>query len=163
MPRTKSARLAELEHALFRVARTVARLRVTAYAADSPIDAAGLATLSRLTDQHGIRLSELATVMHLDVSTVSRQVRHLEDAGLLRRQDDPDDRRAYRLSITDDGRRLVDQLRAARREMLCHALAEWSDEDRDRLTDLLTRLAADLGPDLGACANAAHRPMENAS
>jgi len=161
MPRSKTARLAELEHALFRVGRTVAALKVTTYAADSPIDRAGLAMLSRLTEHDDIRLSDLATVMHLDVSTVSRQVRHLEDAGLLRRAGDPDDRRVYRLSITDSGRHLLDQLRTARREMLCAALRDWSDDDRDRLTDLLTRLADDLGPDLGACA--AHRLQENVS
>jgi hypothetical protein len=40
-------------------------------------------------------------------------------------------------------------------------LRDWSDDDRDRLTDLLTRLADDLGPDLGACA--ADRLQENAS
>lgn len=163
MPRTKNVRLAELEHALFRVGRTVAGLRVAAYAADSPIDKAGLATLSRLSERSDVRLSDLAAALNLDVSTVSRQVRHLEDAGLLQRAIDPDDRRAHRLTITEGGRRLVDQLRAARREMLCNALSAWSDEDRDRLTDLLARLADDLGPDLGACATTAARLPENAS
>jgi len=161
MPHIKSARLAALEHALFRVGRTVAGLKVAAYAADSPVDRAGVAMLSRLNDHGGIRLSDLAAALGLDVSTVSRQVRHLEEAGLVHRADDPEDRRAYRLSITDKGRDLLDQLRSARREMLCAALRDWSDDDRDRLTDLLTRLADDLGPDLGACA--AHRLQENAS
>lgn len=161
MPRTSTARLAELEHALFRVGRTVAGIKVAAYAADSPIDRAGVSVLSRINDLAGVRLSELATALHLDLSTISRQVRHLEDAGLVHRAEDPDDRRAYRLTITPEGRDLLHQLRTARRELLCTALRDWSDEDRDRLTDLLTRLADDLGPNLGACAT--HRHQENAS
>ena len=156
-----TAHLAELERALFRVGRTVAALKVTSYAAGAPIDRAGLAALSRLSELDQVRLSDLAAALGLDVSTVSRQVRHLEDAGLVLRESDPDDRRAHRLSITAEGRQLLEQLRKARREMLCRALVGWSDADRARLTDLLARLADDLGPDLGAPVLAAHHPQEN--
>ncbi len=148
MPGRTPARLADLESALSRVARTVWSLRVATYAAGAPVDRAGFALLARLADLGDARPSDLAAALGVDLSTVSRQARHLEDAGLLDRGTDPDDGRACRLTVNEAGRELLDDMRAGRQQLLARALSDWSPEDRDRLTDLLTRLADDLGPDL---------------
>lgn len=146
------AGLAELEQLLFRVARTVYATRVEAYAAGAPIERAGMAVLARLAARPEQRLSDLADDLRLDISTVSRHARTLEDAGLLDRVPDPDDRRAARLHLTAEGERVVEDIRAARRDLLARALAGWSSTDRATLTRLLARLADDLGPDLGCLA-----------
>jgi DNA-binding MarR family transcriptional regulator len=47
---------------------------------------------------------ELADRLLLEKSTVSRMVADLERKGLVERARDPDNRRTYRLRLTDDGR-----------------------------------------------------------
>ena len=55
---------------------------------------------------HGSGLSqqELAERLFLEKSTVSRMVADLENKGLVERERDPNNRRSYRLRLTDAGR-----------------------------------------------------------
>lgn len=90
------------------------------------------------------RLSDLAARLRLDASTVSRYVARLEKLGLARRTEDPDDRRATRLSLSPAGRRATDTAMQRRREVVADALSGWSPADRETLRGLLSRLAADV-------------------
>ena len=56
---------------------------------------------------------DLAERLRLEKSTVSRLVADLESHGLLTRERDPDNRRVYRLRITDEGRRAHVRMTAA--------------------------------------------------
>lgn len=91
-----------------------------------------------------VRLSSLATVVELDASTVSRQVRHLEDRGLLERTGDPDDGRASRIALTDEGRTRLEAGAQRRRDLVGRLLEEWPADDREQLRLLLTRLLVQL-------------------
>lgn len=88
-----------------------------------------------------LRVSDLACSSRLDVSTVSRHVKQLDDAGLLTRIEDPHDRRVSRLQITDGGRTLLEAAMDARAAALADGMADWPQADRDALSSLLTRLA----------------------
>ena len=154
MPRSATAAGADtldaLDRALFRVARTASALRVDAYAQGAPCDRAGLAILSSLSSlEHGERprLSDLALALGLDLSTVSRQIRVLEEATLVVREGDPEDGRASRFAVTDRGRSVLHEVRSKRRGILGRALSSWTSADRAALSNLLQRLAEDLGPD----------------
>ena len=84
-----------------------------------------------------MRVSDLAGCAHSDVSTVSRQVSHLVTHGLLAKLPDPDDRRAHRVTLTDEGRAVIDRAVAARGAWLASVMADWTDADaRDFLHDL---------------------------
>ncbi|HVB27310.1 MAG TPA: MarR family transcriptional regulator [Mycobacteriales bacterium] len=143
-------RLGHLERVLFTVGRTIAGLRVERSVAGQPVDRAGLAVLGALCESGALRLSEVASRLGLDVSTVSRQVRALEDRGWLTRAPDPDDRRAARLAVSDPGRAVLRAVRAARCDLLDNALQDWTDRDLAQLTDLLTRLSDALGAEPAA-------------
>src|SRR5438309_1670833 len=84
-----------------------------------------------------------ATVCHLaqrvgvDISTLSRQVHHLEAAGLVGRSVMEEDRRAALLSVTDKGRDFVHRIRAAKRAALTEMLEHWSPEERAELGRVL--------------------------
>jgi len=91
-----------------------------------------------------LRMSALAAALELDASTVSRQVRHLEDRGLLERTSDPDDRRASQVALSEKGRARLEEGAARRRAMVSDLLRAWPGEDRERLRQLLTRLLDDL-------------------
>jgi DNA-binding MarR family transcriptional regulator len=92
-------------------------------------------------DADGPRLSELAKCMNLDASTVSRHIRQLEIAGYVSRTTDPDDGRAFRVRLTDEGHSLLDTALELQVSLLDRAIAEWPEADRDTLITLVTRLA----------------------
>lgn len=85
------------------------------------------------------RLSDLAEAVHLDTSTVSRQVSQFVALGLVRRSPDPHDGRAQLLALTDDGVELLCRLRTQRDEWLAEVLGDWSDDDKDRFATHLAR------------------------
>lgn len=122
----------------FRAARTLG-------AADRSIGGPPRAwLLHRLALSPGIRVADLAEGCGLDASTASRHVRNLEDAGLLARTGDPDDRRAARLSLTPAGQDALDSALRVRADLVSCATAHWSAPDRRRLAELLSRLSDDL-------------------
>jgi DNA-binding MarR family transcriptional regulator len=106
----------------------------------SDLDPSSVFVLHHVAEKAPLRLSELARCIRLDSSTVSRQVKHLEDRGYLERSGDPHDRRASRLRLTDQGRAVLDEAMRARAALVDSATAEWSVQDRDQLTRLMTRL-----------------------
>ncbi|MFI7063910.1 MarR family winged helix-turn-helix transcriptional regulator [Kribbella sp. NPDC050124] len=100
-----------------------------------------------------LRLSDLASRMELDASTTSRHVRALEQLGLVRRSPDPDDGRAFRVELTEQG---IEQWEAGARrrmELLSAAMEGWSEDDVLTFERLMTRFAdgvasvADTGAD----------------
>ncbi|MCD9196927.1 MarR family winged helix-turn-helix transcriptional regulator [Aeromicrobium wangtongii] len=109
------------------------------------VDASQAGVLHALKAKGPIRLGDLAEAMHLDASTVSRHVQQLCDRGLIERGPDPQDGRARIIAISDAGR---DGLRCSfdlRRAVITEAMADWTDEERDRLRDDLLRLDESLG------------------
>ena len=91
-----------------------------------------------------LRVSALAELVHVDVSTVSRQVSTLVDLGLVARGPDPDDGRAQALSLTDEGEALLLAIRDGRDRWLQALLADWSDDDVRRFSSFLARFATNL-------------------
>jgi DNA-binding MarR family transcriptional regulator len=79
--------------------------------------------------------SDVARRMYLELHTATELVARAEQAGLVRRTTDGEDRRISRLTLTDDGRRRLDAIIDALRP------------ERERVTELLAdmyRQAANL-------------------
>ena len=91
-----------------------------------------------------VRVTDLALCQGVDKSTVTPQVRRLEQRGLVKRGDDPADRRAALLTVTARGRRTCERMDAAAVAFISKALEEWPDRDRSTLATLFSRLADDL-------------------
>jgi DNA-binding MarR family transcriptional regulator len=109
-----------------------------------PVDPSGAAVLSRLDDHGAMRLSTLAQVLCLDVSTVSRQVPVLEKHGWIVRDRDPDDSRAQLLQLTDSGRDVLAEVRRSRVEVLRRLLPDWTDRELDAFAAQLHRFNDDV-------------------
>ena len=105
---------------------------------------AAMVVLWQTAAHEPIRPSDLAANLLLDQSTVSRQVRQLIDAGHLARTEDPDDRRAFLVSVTPHGRRALEEALRRRAAPIGTVLARWPAADRAQLTTLLCRLADGL-------------------
>lgn len=113
-------------------------------ALDVPVTQAGLAALSLVRRNERLTIGDLGRRLDVDQSTISRQVRPLEEQGLLQRAPDPDDGRISWLTVTETGERLMARVEAVARNDFEVALAGWDDADRARLTHLLDRLRVDL-------------------
>ncbi len=87
----------------------------------------------------GARATDLADYFGIDKSTVSRQVRLLEQLGLLSREPDPEDLRALRLVPTPEGVRRLSAARDARRRRVEERLDGWRPDDVQALAALLAR------------------------
>lgn len=108
------------------------------------VDFSAFPILKVLSHQGPMRLSALAHVLGLDASTVSRHARQLEDRGLLERTDDPDDRRASRVAVSERGQDCLAKVFDTRRELITHSLDGLDGNERDTLRDLLHRLVQNL-------------------
>src|SRR3954466_2210089 len=122
------------------ITRTSRRLRQESGSGLSPTAAAALAT----GDRHGpLTPSELAQRERVQRPTITRLVARLEEMGLLARAADPGDKRSSLLSITDEGRALLDEARERKDAYLASRLQRLDDEERaalDRAATILERL-----------------------
>lgn len=84
---------------------------------------------------------ERANRVGLGLSTVSRQLKGLESAGLVVRSEDPVDRRAAGVRLSASGVEALGRLQDVRRRFFAEVLADWRAEDRNRSAPLLERLA----------------------
>lgn len=122
-------------------------LRLLKRVSDQPVEPAQVMLLYTLHCSGPVRLSDLAGRLQLDVSTVSRQVRTLEQSGHIARSPDPNDGRATVLTVTSAGIQVLNEASEQRRARLAAALRNWAADDLATLGTLLTRLADDLAED----------------
>jgi DNA-binding MarR family transcriptional regulator len=111
---------------------------------DDPLDPAAVVVLAATARLRPARPSDIACDIRLDLSTVSRHLRNLERDGYVLRAEDPDDRRAQRVTPSSRGDQALADVLHARGAVLTAALSGWSDDDRTTLTALMRRLADDL-------------------
>ena len=95
--------------------------------------------LMRLQRSGPMRVKQLADLLGLDATTVSRHVDDLGARGLVVRVPDPRDRRAVQVRLTPAAVARLDAAEVERRGGLRQSLSGWSLEDRTRFADLLTR------------------------
>jgi DNA-binding MarR family transcriptional regulator len=94
----------ELEQQLLVLARRMSRpVRLPGPAGDTLLDRPAYQALWRIVEDGPLRPTVLAGLLEVDLSVVSRQVRALEDAGLVSRVTDPVDARAALVSATPAG------------------------------------------------------------
>ena len=90
------------------------------------------------------RPTELAELLHLDLSVVSRQLTSLSERGLVAKTRDPGDRRANQVEITDAGRALTAQVERIRTDFLANLVSEWDENDVRHFATYLHRLSESL-------------------
>ncbi|CAM5692687.1 putative HTH-type transcriptional regulator YusO [Streptomyces afghaniensis 772] len=86
------------------------------------------------------RMADLAERLEVVPRAVTTLVDGLEASGKVRRVPDPANRRVIRIELTDDGRKALGELRAARRSAAEEILAPLTDEQREALGGLLNTL-----------------------
>jgi DNA-binding MarR family transcriptional regulator len=86
----------------------------------------------------------LAQALHLDGSTVTRQIAPLERTGLIERRPDPADGRSSTIALTAEGRRVMGDVQDERRRCIETLVSGWDTIERGELAAALTRLNSSL-------------------
>lgn len=104
--------------------------------------------LAHLSRNEGIRQAGLAEILDISPITLTRHLDRLEKEGLVERRADPEDRRAYRLYLTDAAGPALDTLLALAEQTRATALAGLTDAEREELMRLLHKVRCNLSPGL---------------
>lgn len=134
-----------------------------AVAGERVLEPPAFGMLASLAERGPIRLSALAEGLHLDVSTISRQVQDLEQAGWVVRERDPQDGRASLLRLSPEGEGVLDAARKQRGLALRRMLTDWTDEQRRSLAEELARLNSAMTAFRAATRDTRDHRQENAS
>lgn len=100
--------------------------------------------LFRVSRTPGLRQVDLAEQLDVEPITLCRIVDRLEDAGLVERRRDPEDRRAWRLEVTAKAVPLIEQLRLLGDEMMAVAFAGIPEADLETVRSTLERMRANV-------------------
>ena len=100
--------------------------------------------LAHLAPRQGINQSSLAEILEVENITLGRHIDRLENTEWVVRRRDPDDRRAWRLFLTDKSRPVLDQMEIIAAEAQGEAMAGLSDDERDRLLKLLLSMKRNM-------------------
>ncbi|NBM18604.1 MarR family winged helix-turn-helix transcriptional regulator [Streptomyces sp. GC420] len=104
------------------------------------LEPAAYGLLARLEEAGPQRPTELAAYFGIGKATISRQLRALEELGLLAREGDPADRRAFLVRLTSEGQDRFRHVRDARRARYARKLAAWDRTEVAELARLLGQL-----------------------
>lgn len=97
-----------------------------------------------LRQRPGINQGQLAELLDVEPITACRMVDRLEQAGLIERRRDPDDRRAWRLFTTDAALPVIHEMREIGRRLTEASLTRVSKEDVDRVLGILATVRETL-------------------
>jgi DNA-binding MarR family transcriptional regulator len=100
---------------------------------DSSVSVPQMRVLVLLWSGEPLNLSAVAEGLDVNASNASRTCDRLVAAGLVARGEDADDRRHVALTLTKQGRRLVERLMDRREQELATIVARMAGADRDRL------------------------------
>ncbi len=103
-----------------------------------------LATLRHSPEQR-LAPTALARAVMVTSGAMTKQLDRLEDAGLLYRMPDPDDRRGILIALTPRGRELIDEVILAHLAHEHELLASLTTDEREVLAALLRKLLLSLG------------------
>lgn len=90
------------------------------------------------------KINDLAHILALDATTVTRQVTAMQKNGLITKTVDKQDRRITWVAATDEGKDLANEMKAIRIQRLDEMFKEWSLEDKDNFSQMLERFNQSL-------------------
>jgi DNA-binding MarR family transcriptional regulator len=103
-----------------------------------------LATLRRSGPPYRLRPSEFTRALMLTSSGTTKRLDRLEQAGLIRRDPDPEDRRGTLITLTEQGRELIDSVTEAHLVNERELLSSLTKAEQRQLADLLRKLRIGL-------------------
>ncbi|MGH8861348.1 MAG: MarR family transcriptional regulator [Jatrophihabitantaceae bacterium] len=129
----RSAELASLlRPSLLRLTRLIRNQR-----ADMSVTLTQISAMATLLKRGPMSAGELASCEKVQPPSMTKVLANLEERGLVRREAHPSDRRQAILSVTDEGRALLESERRSRDAWLAQRLSELSADERAVLRDVI--------------------------
>ena len=113
---------------LLRVQKLLLAARHTAPRVHEGVDVTAYPVLFVIAGVGPVRVSDIATSLHSDVSTVSRQVSALASHGLVAKEAYPSDGRAQVASLTHEGRSVLGRIQSTRAQWFQGLLTDWDGD-----------------------------------
>lgn len=137
------AELAPVSHAIFRVARLHKML------AGQLLRQVGLypnqeLVMMRLWSEGPQRQVDLVRMLESEAPTVTRTIRRLEKAGLVRTSQSPTDKRSIIVEATPDSRSLRSDVEEAWATLEARTVDQWNESQRKDVLEALTALETNL-------------------
>jgi DNA-binding MarR family transcriptional regulator len=98
-------------------------------------------TLQLIADRGAVSTSTLASLLGIDPSTASRNLKGLQEAGLVTRKKASDDGRQTDVRLTPKGKRAADAATASSAQALATVLDKINRGERQKVLDALDALA----------------------
>jgi MarR family transcriptional regulator, organic hydroperoxide resistance regulator len=137
------SRPGELNVKLMRVARAH-RTMAASLLSEVGLHPGQEALLMELWDQDGRTQANLAAALGVEPPTVTKMLQRMENAGLVDRRPDKNDRRAIRVHLTPKGRRLKSKVDKLWVELQDRTVEGLSDRQQSSLRSLLNSLETNL-------------------
>lgn len=106
--------------------------------------------LVHLSENENCRQIDLAEILEIKPITLTRQIDLLEEAGLVRRNKDNEDRRAYRLELLPKALGVMQELWDIADTVEAQVLSALTTEEQQLLTALLDRIKTGIYADSSA-------------
>jgi len=100
--------------------------------------------LAYLSENKNCRQIDLADALEIKPITLARQIDLLEDSGLVQRNQDSEDRRAYRLELLPKALPIMQELWMIADEIEANVLRILAPEERNLLLDMLHKIKGNL-------------------
>ena len=101
-------------------------------------------TLLELWEEDGLTQKDLVRRLDIEQATMANTLKRMERDGLILRQENPTDRRAQLIRLTDKARALQDDATAAANEVNGIALSDLSEEERREFIRMMARVIGAL-------------------
>ena len=141
------AQLQSVRLGLTRLQRLLSSRRVhagMAGAARVALPQQAMNVLRALGDREALPVGDLARAARMDTGAVSRQIRVLEEEGLVERRSSPQHGSIVLVVATPEGKAMAHRFERVRSAQLSRALIDWTPEEREQLGSLMLRLVDDL-------------------
>ena len=103
--------------------------------------------LVHLSENENCRQIDLAEILEIKPITLARQIDLLEESGLVRRNKDSEDRRAYRLELTPKAPPIMQELWTIADAVEAQVLNALTGQEQELLTTLLERIKNGISAD----------------
>ena len=110
-----------------------------------PITPEQFSVLTHLWKKDGMQQSELAVCTNRNRANVTRIIDILEREGIVERRDDPDDRRVFRIYLTDLGKQLRKETAKCAEKSIEDSLVGVSQKDRAIALSVLHKIMKNVG------------------
>jgi DNA-binding MarR family transcriptional regulator len=98
--------------------------------------------------QEPLAMGKLSAELNVPMSTATRIVDWLVNSGLVKRVNDPNDRRVVRIAISDNGREMYDAGVTQNKKRIGQLLKDFTPAERDQLLYLMEKILNSLSKEV---------------